>query len=93
MTAEETSNFVSKFIEKTKFCIRIERKPRNGTLKEVPKEMIFLIDTFGGRCYNLVQCDLETYRSGHNENDSKSFCPIRARGFESLRLRYKPLSG
>ena len=31
---------------------------------------------------------METYRSGHNENDSKSFGRlIPARGFESHRLR------
>ena len=33
---------------------------------------------------------METYRSGHNESDSKSLCRLKAaRGFESLRLRSK----
>ena len=37
---------------------------------------------------------LETYRSGRNELDSKSSCPLtRARGFESHRLRHNFIAG
>ena len=32
---------------------------------------------------------MESYRSGHNELDSKSSCPFRARGFESHTLRHQ----
>lgn len=32
---------------------------------------------------------VESYRSGHNEAHSKCVCRFSARGFESLRLRYK----
>ena len=26
-------------------------------------------------CYNYIAMNMEMYRSGRNENDSKSFCP------------------
>lgn len=43
------------------------------------KSLIFLsnivniLDFFGGSIYNCI-ASMETYRSGRNENDSKSFC-------------------
>ena len=33
------------------------------------------VDGTAAFCYNYVAMNMEMYRSGRNENDSKSFCP------------------
>ena len=33
------------------------------------------VDGTAAFCYNYIAMNMEMYRSGRNENDSKSFCP------------------
>ena len=42
------------------------------TLRVPPAESV---DGTVAFCYNYIAMNMEMYRSGRNENDSKSFCP------------------